>query len=179
MTTPSMTSFNNEDMARAFFGEISTMEAKTKIPCKGGCNKLIAKPKSGYTAFISHIETYHKETMMDVYNSFKQIRVSDNVRGPMDDFNPKRFASASAEKVIYTVNRFITSFTSYRFTPGSTGSSWRTIRFHSVKTGAQGSTRTLMVMGDRSVVKPYPSMSPLCPRRSEIGLNACCLILLE
>ena len=61
MTTPSMTSFNNEDMARAFFGEISTMEAKAKIPCKGGCNKSIAKPKSGYTAFISHIETYHKD----------------------------------------------------------------------------------------------------------------------
>ena len=84
-----MSSFNNED--------------KTKIPCKGGCNKQIAKPKSGYTSFISHIETYHKDAMMDVYNSFKQIRVADNVRGPMDDFNPKRFASAFAKKVIFAV----------------------------------------------------------------------------
>ena len=53
-------------MARAFFRDISSAEAKTKIPCKGGCNKLIANFKSGYTSFISHIETYHKDTMMDV-----------------------------------------------------------------------------------------------------------------
>ena len=46
-------------MARAFFRDISSAEAKTKIPC----NKLIAKPKSGYR---SHIETYHKDTMVDV-----------------------------------------------------------------------------------------------------------------
>ena len=98
-----MTSFSNEDMARAFFGDISSAEAKTKIPCKGGCNKLIAKPRSGYTSFVSHIETYHKDTMMDVYNSFKHIRVADKVRGPMDDFNPKRFASTFAKKVIFAV----------------------------------------------------------------------------
>ena len=86
-----MASYNNEDMARAFFGDISVVAPKTKILCKGGCNKHIQKPKSAYTSFTSHIEAYHKETMMEVYQS--------STRGPMDEFNPKRYASNFAKKV--------------------------------------------------------------------------------
>ena len=99
-----MTSFNNEEMARAFFGDIASVAPKTKILCKGGCNKQIQKPKSGYTSFTSHIESYHKETMMEVYHSFKQARVVDNIRGPMDEFNPKRFASSFAKRVQYLLS---------------------------------------------------------------------------
>ena len=94
-----MASYNNEDMARAFFGDISVVAPKTKILCKGGCNKHIQKPKSGYTSFTSHIEAYHKETTMEVYQSFKQTRAVDTTRGPMDEFNPKRYASNFAKKV--------------------------------------------------------------------------------
>ena len=56
-----MTSYSNEDIAHAFFGDISSAEAKIKIPCKGGCNKLITNNISIYTPLISHIETYYKD----------------------------------------------------------------------------------------------------------------------
>ena len=49
--------FNNADLAAAFFGDIKAVKSGGKIICKRGCGKYITKPKSGYTAFTYHIQS--------------------------------------------------------------------------------------------------------------------------
>ena len=77
-------------------GTSPLLKRRRRFLAKAAVISKLRSPRAKYTSFISHIETYHKDAMMDVYNSFKQIRVADDFRGPMDDFNPKRFASAFA-----------------------------------------------------------------------------------
>jgi hypothetical protein len=95
----STSTFNNADMAAAFFGEVKSYRADEKIPCKGGCGKKMVRPKSGFTTLISHIESHHKETMMDFYAEF--VKVRPQVNGPMDAFNAAKYCSPSAKKVIH------------------------------------------------------------------------------
>ena len=52
--------YDNEALAHCFFGDFSRAEASTKIPCKA-CGKNIKKPKSGYTAFLSHVDSQHND----------------------------------------------------------------------------------------------------------------------
>ena len=98
MSEAAKISYNNALLAEAFFGNISAAPKGAKIPCKGNCGKSIKKPKSGYTAFISHIESQHEDTFMDVYADYTKKKPT--VHGPMDSFNAARYASPSSKRVI-------------------------------------------------------------------------------
>jgi len=95
--TAEKSSYNNALMAEAFFGELKGVAKGTKLLCKGRCGKSIGKPASGYSAFTSHIETCHKETFMSVYAEFTKQKPSTH--GPMDAFNPARYASPWARQL--------------------------------------------------------------------------------
>ena len=97
MSETTKTSYNNALLAEAFFGNISAAAKGTKIPCKGNCGKCIKRPKSGYTAFISHIESQHEDTFMDVYADYTKKKPT--VSGPMDAFNAARYASPWSKRV--------------------------------------------------------------------------------
>jgi hypothetical protein len=94
-----MDKVNNELMTYAFFGNVKAAPKGTTFCCNGGCGKRIKKPANGgYTPFTSHIQFIHNETMMDVYNEY--VRLKPKVIGPMDTFNPVRYVSRMAKKVI-------------------------------------------------------------------------------
>lgn len=90
-------SVNNADLTAAYFGDIKSTPDKSRIACRGGCGKTITKPRSGFTPFVSHIESQHADTYKDVYADYKKRRPI--VEGVMDAFTASRYASPSARKV--------------------------------------------------------------------------------
>ena len=82
--------FDNKVLACAFFGDVSVIENGTKVPCKA-CGKNLTKPRSGYTAFIAHIDAHHAPVKEETYKQFQSQIVKSN--GPMNKFVPLRNVS--------------------------------------------------------------------------------------
>ena len=88
--------YDNKALAHCFFGNFSRAEASTKIPCKA-CGKNIKKPKSGYTAFLSHVDSQHNDVKESSYATFMKLVVKKH--GPMNKFVPMRSVTKFTEKL--------------------------------------------------------------------------------
>lgn len=82
--------FDNKVLASAFFGDLSVVEPGAKVPCKS-CGKCLSKPRSGYSAFVSHIDSQHAAVKEVTYARFQKDVVK--VKGPMNNFVPMRSVS--------------------------------------------------------------------------------------
>lgn len=79
--------FDDKVHASAFFDDLGKVEPEAKVPCKS-CGKCLSKPRSGYSTFVSHIDSQHAAVKEVTYARFQKNVVK--VKGHMNSFVPMR-----------------------------------------------------------------------------------------
>ena len=79
--------FDYRVLASSFFGDLSMVQPGAKVSCKS-CAKCISKPRSGYSAFVSPIDSQHAAVKELTYARFQKEVVK--VKGPVNNFVPMR-----------------------------------------------------------------------------------------